>query len=71
MSVTVLNYARRFVCGECGAHSRRNSQAGNMLATPYGWRCPECWAAAEVVQTQARDFEPAPLGTTISAGASE
>lgn len=38
--VTVLNYATRLHCQNCGRHSEGRSLAGDMVATATGWRCP-------------------------------
>jgi hypothetical protein len=66
---TLLNYARRYRCGDCGLESERRTMAGVMLATRAGWLCQKCWAGAEIDTSHSAEFEPAPLETTISGGA--
>lgn len=52
---TVLLWDRRLVCGGCGRSSHGHGIAGEMVATPDGWRCPRCVELAQIVSQPVLD----------------
>jgi len=66
--LTVLHWTRRHRCQGCGTKSRGRSLAGDMTATPDGWRCPRCLARAPALPKHAA-FERGALGESETGGA--
>ena len=42
MRDALLLWTHRLTCGGCGRSSRATTGAGDMIATPEGWRCAAC-----------------------------